>query len=132
MGDNDATAVRTALRTWCEAIVSNDADRISPLMTEHWIIVTPVGEIAARQFLDAIRSAALRHTAMHPATGGDGESRIRIYGDVAVLTQRTLSTEIQGDHVRDNDEWITTVLTRRDDVWLIDLMQVTPVADKTA
>jgi ketosteroid isomerase-like protein len=108
------TQVVAAQQAWSEVVVSNDADRIAEHMADDWVIVTPGGIVASDQFLAAIRASALRHTRMEPAPGPDGSPRVRVYGDVAVLTQRLCSTEMQGSQSRDNDEWMTSVFTRRD------------------
>jgi ketosteroid isomerase-like protein len=120
------TQVVAAQQAWSEVILSNDADRIAEHMVDGWVIVTPGGIMTSDQFLAAIRASALRHTRMEPAQGPDGAPRVRVYGDVAVLTQRLCSTEVQGSQIRDNDEWMTTVFTRHDGRWSITLMHLTP------
>jgi uncharacterized protein (TIGR02246 family) len=120
------TQVVAAQQAWSEVILSNDADRIADHMADDWVIVTPGGVVTSDQFLAAIRASALRHTRMEPAQGPDGAPRVRVYGDVAVLTQRLSSTEMQGPQTRTNDEWMTTLFTRRDGRWSITLMHLTP------
>ena len=120
------TQVVAAQQAWSEVILSNDADRIADHMADDWVIVTPGGVVTSDQFLGAIRASALRHTRMEPAQGPDGAPRVRVYGDVAVLTQRLCSTETQGPQTRTNDEWMTTLFTRHDGRWSINLMHLTP------
>jgi ketosteroid isomerase-like protein len=124
------TQVVAAQQAWSEVILSNDTDRIAEHMADDWVIVTPDGIVTSDQFLAAIRASALRHTRMEPAHGPDGAPRVRVYADVAVLTQRLSSTEMQGPQTRNNDEWMTTVFTRHDGRWSIALMHLTP-ADHT-
>ena len=121
-----AAEVVTAQQAWSDATVANDADVIADLMTSDWVIVTPDGVVSADQFLGAIRSSALSHTRMEAAPGQDGIPRVRVYGDVAVLTQRFVSTEIRGEQIRDNDEWMTTVFVRSRGRWLTTLIHLTP------
>jgi ketosteroid isomerase-like protein len=123
------TQVIAAQQGWSDVILSNDADRIAAHMADDWAIVTPGGIVTSDQFLAAIRGSALRHTRMEPAQGPDGSPRVKVYGDVAVLTQRLCSTEMQGPQTRNNDEWMTTVFTRHDGRWSIALMHLTPAGD---
>ena len=77
-------------------VLSNDADRIAGHMADDWVIVTPGGIVTSDQFLAAIRASALRHTRMEPAEGRDGDPRVKVYGDVAVLTQRLSVPKYKG------------------------------------
>jgi ketosteroid isomerase-like protein len=126
---SESTAdVLAAQSAWAEAVCTNDADVIGRHMHPDWVIVTPAGIVTAEQFLGAIRSSALAHSRMEPAPGDDGAARARTYGDVAVVTQRMLSTEHQAGAIRDNDEWITNVLVRDNDRWSISLVHLTPAS----
>jgi ketosteroid isomerase-like protein len=123
------TQVIAAQQDWADVILSNDADRIAAHMADGWAIVTAGGIVTSDQFLAAIRASALRHTRMEPAQGPDGSPRVKVYGDVAVLTQRLCSTEMQGPQTRNNDEWMSTVFTRHYGRWSIALMRLTPAGD---
>jgi ketosteroid isomerase-like protein len=123
---DQAAEVVTAQQAWSQAIVTNDANVIADRMTSDWVIVTPDGVVVADQFLAAIRSSALRHTRMEAAPEQDGVPRVRVYGDVAVLTHRFVSTEIREGQTRDNDEWMTTVFVRSQGRWLTTLIHLTP------
>ena len=102
----------------------NDADDIAGYMSDEWVIVTSTGITTADQFLTMIRTGALSHTRMEPDAGPDGEPRVHVYGDTAVLTLRVVSTEVHSGQVRDNDEWSTTVFVRRSGRWLAALTQL--------
>jgi Domain of unknown function (DUF4440) len=102
----------------------NDADDIAGYMTDEWVIVTSTGLTTADQFLTMIKTGALSHTRMEPDAGPDGQPRVRVYGDTAVLTQRVVSIEVHRGSVRNNDEWSTTVFVRRGGRWLAALTQL--------
>jgi ketosteroid isomerase-like protein len=121
-------AVRAELvaveKDWARAIVSNDAARIAGFMADDWVVVSDAGITAAERFLAVLRSGALTHSAMVAA----GVSRVRVYGDTAVVTVRVTSTaHYQGQRL-DADEWTTDVFVRRAGRWLCVLTHLTAAA----
>jgi len=122
----DAAGVVAAQQAWSDSVLTNDADVIADQLRSDGVIVTPDGIVSADQFLAAIRTSALSHTRMEAPEDPDGDPRVRIFGDTAVLTQRVLSTEVAGPNTRDNDEWTTTVFVRPHGRWQVALMHVTP------
>lgn len=108
---------------WAAAIVSNDAGRIGAYMADEWVIVSESGISAREDFLALVESGDLTHSAMDLV----GETRVRVYGDTAVLTGRQTNTaHYQGERY-DADEWVTDVFVRRDGRWLCVLSQITGV-----
>jgi ketosteroid isomerase-like protein len=126
LATDDTAGPLAAQLAWAHAVCTNDADVIDQHMHRDWVIVTPGGTVTAEQFLGAIRSSALAHSRMEAAPGADGVARVRTYGNVAVVTQRMLSTEHQAGDVRENDEWITNTLVREGDRWSLALVHLTP------
>jgi hypothetical protein len=122
----DAAGVVAAQQVWSDSILTNDADVIADQLRSDGVIVTPDGSVSAHQFLAAIRASALTHTRMEAAQDPDGNPRVRVYGETAVLTQRVLSTEVAGGHTRDNDEWTTTLFVRTHGRWQVALIHLTP------
>ncbi len=106
---------------WARAIVSNDAERIGSYMADDWMIVSESGVTSKEQFLSFVRSGELTHSAMDRV----GEARIRVYGDIAVLTARVTNTAHYGGRRFDADEWTTSVFVRRDGHWLCVLSHIT-------
>lgn len=50
-------------RQWDESIVGNDPDKISPFMSDDWVIVGTDGGITSKSdFLQTVRSGDLFHT----------------------------------------------------------------------
>jgi uncharacterized protein (TIGR02246 family) len=109
---------------WARAVVSNDAGRIAEFMADDWVIVSGSGVTSAERFLAVIRSGELTHSAMVPA----GPSRVRVYGDTAVVTARVISTAYYQGRRLDADEWTTDVFVRRDGRWRCTLTHITSVA----
>jgi uncharacterized protein (TIGR02246 family) len=127
--NNDGSTADGAVRAelvaieddWARAIVSNDADRIAGFMADDWVIVSDSGTTSRERFLGVLRSGALTHSAMVPA----GESRVRVYGDVGVVTARVTSTAHYAGRQSDADEWTTDIFVRRDGRWLCVLTHIT-------
>jgi Domain of unknown function (DUF4440) len=54
-----------------------------------------------------------------------GVSRVRVYGDTAVVTTRVTSTAHYQGQWFDADEWTTDMFVRRDGRWLFTLTHIT-------
>lgn len=108
---------------WAEAMVANDAERIGSYMADEWVIVSERGISTKEDFLGFVRSGALTHSSFDMS----GDARIRVYGDIAVLTCRVVNTAHFGGRQFDADEWTSDVFVRRDGKWLCALSHITPV-----
>jgi len=110
-----------------QAMVSNDIARIRACVTEDWVLVTPeVGVVPAARILHVIETGQLSHDTMTKDV-----VRVKVYGDVALVTARGQNTgQYQGQPL-DADEWITDVYRRVDGRWLCALTHLTPVAATT-
>lgn len=106
---------------WAGAIVSNDAARIAQFMADEWVMVSERGISSRDPFLSLVRSGELTHSAMDRV----GAARVRIYGDVAVLTARVTNTAHHQGAQFDADEWTTDVFVRRDGRWSCVLTHIT-------
>ena len=126
----DATADALAIElvrveeNFNRAMVSNDVSRISACIADDWVLVTPeVGVVPRSRILHAIESRELSHDTMTKTAG-----RVRVYGDVAVVTARGQNTGyFRGQRIC-ADEWITDVYRKIDGRWLCVLTHLTPVA----
>ena len=110
-----------------EAMVSNDIARIRACITDDWVLVTPeVGVVPAARILHVIETGQLRHDTMTKDV-----ARVKVYGDVALVTARGQNTgQFQGQPLS-ADEWITDVYRRVDGRWRCVLTHLTPVAART-
>jgi ketosteroid isomerase-like protein len=112
-------------RRWAEAIVANDATRISGFVTDEWVIVSESGITPGSTLLALVENGELTHSAMAVV----GEPRVRIFGDTATVTARITNTAFYRTARFDADEWTTDVFLRRGGRWLCVLTHYTAVAE---
>jgi ketosteroid isomerase-like protein len=106
------------------AMVSNDVARIAECTSDDWVLVTPEAGIVSRtRILQAIEQDILRHDTMTKDV-----ARVKVYGDVAVVTGRGQNTGAFKGQPIAADEWITDVYRRVDGRWLCVLTHLTPAA----
>jgi ketosteroid isomerase-like protein len=105
-----------------DAMVSNDVTRIAACISDDWVLVTPeVGPVSREGMLAAIASGTLSHDMMVKRL-----ARVKVYGDMAVVTGRGQNTGLfKGEPIR-ADEWITDVYRRLDGQWRCVLTHLTP------
>ena len=83
--DKILAELAAAEASFADAVVHNDLAALGEIVTEDWVIVDPDGTVIDRtRFFEVIRSGALTHTAMQSE-----QTRIRVYGDTAVVTALT-------------------------------------------
>jgi ketosteroid isomerase-like protein len=91
------------------ALVRNDRDAIAQFLAEDWVIVGPDGKVIQRnRFLEVIEAGLLVHTRMETS-----ETRIRVYGDAAVVTGLTTSAGSFAGQEFSNLERATSVYVRQ-------------------
>jgi ketosteroid isomerase-like protein len=105
-----------------QAMISNDVARISACITDDWVIVTPeAGVLPRSRILHVIETGELEHDTMTKDAG-----RVKVYGDVALVTARARNTgRFRGQPIS-ADEWVTDVYRRIDGRWLCVLTHLTP------
>jgi ketosteroid isomerase-like protein len=107
---------------WAAAMVSNDAAAVGAFMSEDWVIVGENGTTNKPDFLTWVASGDLTHEAMELV----GEARIKIYGDIVVLTARVTNNGHYKNQPFSADEWTTDVFQQREGSWTCVLSHVTP------
>ena len=95
------------------AIAANDVPRMDAYLAEDWVIVSDSGISARDPFLALVESGELSHSAMDVV----GEPRVRIFGDVGIVTGRVTNTAHYGGQRFDADEWTTDVFVRQSGRW---------------
>ena len=111
---------------FAEAIVKNDLEGIGRLVANDWIIIDPNGEIVDRtRFFEVIKSGALTHDMMESK-----DSRVRVYGDSAVVTAVTRTKGKFMGHDFSTQERATDVFVKRDGRWQCVLTHLTRFAEK--
>ncbi|MGK6356272.1 nuclear transport factor 2 family protein [Sphingomonas sp. DT-207] len=119
----DETEHFTALEdAFNAAMVSNDVDRIAACIADDWTLVTPeAGPVGRDRILSVISDGTLSHDMMVKDI-----ARVKVYGDVAVVTGRGRNTgSFKGEPIS-ADEWITDIYRRVDGQWLCALTHLTP------
>ena len=124
MADTLASELAQVEEDFNQAMVSNDVLRISACVADDWVLVTPeAGVVPRSRILHVIESGELSHDMMTKDVG-----RVKVYGDVAVVTARGQNTgQFRGQRLS-ADEWVTDVYRKVDGRWLCVLTHLTPVA----
>lgn len=123
-GEHSDAELVTILDDWLAAIAANDAKHMASVMSDDWVLVSETGPSTKEQFMSFVESGKLTHSAMQRVS----ETRVRVYGDTAVLTARVTNTAHYGGQRFDADEWTSDVLVKRDGRWLCVLSQITAAA----
>jgi ketosteroid isomerase-like protein len=106
------------------AMISNDVSKIAACIDDDWVLVTPeVGVVPRARILHVIASGELSHDTMTKEV-----IRVKVYGDIAVVTARGRNTGSFKGRRMSADEWITDVYRRVNGRWLCLLTHLTPVA----
>src|SRR5262245_34334656 len=109
-------------KQWDEAMVKNNAEEISRFISDDWVIIGTEGGITTKKsFLDVITSGDLTHNRMD-----SDESRIKIYGETAVVTNRGTSAGLYKGVPFEFYEWSTSVFVRKNGKWICVLTMLTP------
>jgi ketosteroid isomerase-like protein len=113
-------------KTFAEAIVKNDLEGISRLVSDDWIIIDPNGEIVDRaRFFEVIKSGALTHDTMESE-----DFRVHVYGDSAVVTAITSAKGRFLGQEFSTRERATDVFVKREGRWQCVLTHLTRVGNK--
>ena len=104
------------------AMVSNEVARIAACVSEDWVLVTPeAGPIGRTRILQVIETGVLSHDSMTKDV-----KRVKVYGDIAVVTGRGRNTGAFKGQPIAADEWITDVYRKVDGRWLCILTHLSP------
>ena len=105
------------------AVVSNKVDEIKKCVTEDWVLVDSQGGIIPQEgFFRVLEQGLLSHDTMTKQI-----LRVKIYGDIALVTGRGQNTGSWQGQPLAADEWITDVYKNVNDKWLCVLTHLTPV-----
>jgi ketosteroid isomerase-like protein len=104
------------------AVISNDVAEISVCISDDWVLVTPeAGPVPRERFLQAVEQGILSHDSMSKDIG-----RVRVYGNVAVVTGRGRNTGMFKGAPISANEWVTDIYVKTDDRWICVLTHLTP------
>ncbi|WP_019812764.1 nuclear transport factor 2 family protein [Saccharomonospora saliphila] len=122
-GEDERELWETA-RAWQRAMVANDAGALSRFVSHDWVRVDQTGVGTREEFLSLVAARELTHSAMRTI---EGSERVRVYGDLAVVTARVTNTAHYRGREFHADEWTTDVFRRGEQGWVCVLSHVTPV-----
>lgn len=106
-----------------EAIISNEVDKIKMCVTADWVLVDSQGGIIPQdRFFEVVEQGLLAHDSMTKQI-----LRVKVYGDIALVTGRGQNTGTWQGHPMEADEWITDVYKKENDMWLCAFTHLTPV-----
>lgn len=105
------------------AVISNKVDEIKKCITSDWILVDSQGGIIPQEnFFSALEQGILSHSSMTKDI-----LRVKIYGNIALVTGRGQNTGMWQGQTLQSDEWITDVYKKENNMWLCVLTHLTPV-----
>lgn len=124
---NAAAADVAALEMqFAQALVKADVEVLGALVDDDWIIIGPDGGITGKSaFLEVVRSGALTHSTME-----FDDTRVRVYGDTAIVTARAVTTGAYQGHAFTTRERSTDIFVRKQGVWKCVLTQLTTIPTK--
>ncbi|MEO7692997.1 MAG: nuclear transport factor 2 family protein [Chryseolinea sp.] len=106
-----------------QAVISNSVDEIKKCITGDWVLVDSQGGIIAQEgFFKVLEQGFLSHSTMTKNI-----LRVKVYGDIALVTGRGQNTGTWQGQPLNADEWITDVYKKESDKWLCVLTHLTPV-----
>lgn len=105
-----AESVMAAEAELARALRDNDPDGIARSLSDDWVVISARGGLGEGKsvFPDAIKAGFLKHTAYEVS-----EPRVRLYGDMALVTTKLHNAGTFGDKHTPYD-----VMERQTDVWL--------------
>jgi len=105
------------------AVISNSVDEIKKYISEDWVLVDSQGGIIPQErFFSVLEQGLLSHSTMTKEI-----LRVKVYGDIVLVTGRGQNTGSWHGQTMEADEWITDVYKREGEKWLCVLTHLTPV-----
>ena len=105
------------------AVISNNVEKIKNCITTDWVLVDSQGGIISQEsFFYVLERGLLSHSTMTKEI-----LRVKVYGDIALVTGRGQNTGTWHEQPLEADEWITDVYKNENGKWLCILTHLTPV-----
>jgi ketosteroid isomerase-like protein len=106
-----------------KAVVSNDVAEIKKCITSEWVLIDSQGGIIPQErFFGVLEQGLLSHSTMTKEI-----LRVKLYGEVALVTGRGQNTGLWQGQPLEADEWVTDVYINQKDKWLCVMTHLTPV-----
>jgi ketosteroid isomerase-like protein len=105
------------------AVTSNSVEEIKKCITGDWVLIDSQGGIIPQEsFFSVLRQGLLSHSTMTKEI-----LRVKVYGDIALVTGRGHNTGTWQGQPLEAHEWITDVYKKENGKWLCVLTHLTPV-----
>lgn len=105
------------------AVITNNIDEIKKCVSSDWVLIDSQGGIIQQKgFFNVLEQGLLSHSTMTKEI-----LRVKVYGDIALITGRGQNTGTWQGLPIVADEWITDVYKKENDKWLCVLTHLTPV-----
>ena len=108
-----------------KALLNNDADALGRMLTDDWVVVSTYGGMADKAGFAVIKSGQFTRKTMELS-----DSRVKIYGDTAVVTSKLRTSGTIMGRPFDVPERQTDVLVWRDGGWKSVLTHETEIRQK--
>lgn len=106
-----------------QAVISNQVDEIRKCITDDWVLVDAAGGIIPQErFFEVLKQGSLTHETMSKQV-----LRVKVYGEMALVTSRGKNTGTWQGKPMEADEWVTDVYRYENEDWLCVLTHLTPV-----
>lgn len=106
-----------------KAVITNSVEKIKKCITSDWVLVDSQGGIIPQErFFSVLEQGLLSHSTMTKEI-----LRVKVYGDIALVTGRGQNTGTWQGQPMEADEWITDVYKKENEKWLCVLTHLTPV-----
>ncbi len=103
-----------------KAVVSNSVEEIKKCITKDWVLVGEGGIFPQEGFFQMVEQGVLSHDMMTKEI-----TRVKIYGNMAIVTGRGQNTGMWKGEPMEADEWITDVYRQENGEWLCVLTHLT-------
>lgn len=105
------------------AVITNSVAEIKKCIANDWVLVDSQGGIIPQEkFFSVLEQGLLSHSTMSKEV-----LRVKVYGDVALVTGRGQNTGTWQGQPMEADEWITDVYKKENEKWLCVLTHLSPV-----
>ena len=109
--------------TFNKAVISNKVEAIKKCITSEWVFADSQGGIIPQEgFFKVLEQGLVSHSTMTKEI-----LRVKVYGDIALVTGHGQNTGTWQGQPLDAYEWITDVYKKENDKWLCVLTHLTPV-----
>jgi ketosteroid isomerase-like protein len=106
-----------------KAVVSNDINEIKKCITDDWVLIDGHGGIIPQErFFSVLEQGLLSHSTMTKKV-----LRVKVYGDIALVTGRGQNTGMWQGQPMKADEWVTDVYKNEGNRWFCVMTHLTPV-----